>query len=217
MKLVDVLIIYKKVIPAGISNVRLFFFFFFFFFVIRNNSGVQIFRNDEKARQKHLPKMYTLVVTMNWNRFRNIFRIRFRILCNRSELSHCFMYAQGQHTRNRWSHKGVTVYIYWCMTKVNILTVLFLSFEVVWDLTFFDLWPLIRRLDEEVTVDLFGCLTKINTLTVLLISFHVVCILTFFDLWPLNHRSGEEVTVDTFWCLTPINTLAVLVLSFEIV
>ena len=35
------------------------------FFVIRNNSGVQIFRNDEKARQRHLPKMYTLVVTMN--------------------------------------------------------------------------------------------------------------------------------------------------------
>ena len=35
------------------------------FFVIRNSSGVQIFRNDEKARQRHLPKMYTLVVTMN--------------------------------------------------------------------------------------------------------------------------------------------------------
>ena len=33
--------------------------------------------------------MYTLVVTMNWNRFRNIFRIRFCIFYNRSELSHC--------------------------------------------------------------------------------------------------------------------------------
>ena len=63
-----------------------------FFFVIRNNSGVQIFRNDEKARQRYLPKMYTLVVTMNWNRFRNIFRIRFFIFYNRSELSHCVTY-----------------------------------------------------------------------------------------------------------------------------
>ena len=33
--------------------------------------------------------MYTLVVTMNWNRFRKIFRIRFCIFYNRSELSHC--------------------------------------------------------------------------------------------------------------------------------
>ena len=33
--------------------------------------------------------MYTLVVTMNWNRFRNIFRIRFCIFYIRSELSHC--------------------------------------------------------------------------------------------------------------------------------
>ena len=71
----------QKVIPARISNVRL-------FFVIRNSSGVQIFRNDEKARQRHLPKMYTLVVTMNWNRFRKMFRIRFCIFYNRSELSH---------------------------------------------------------------------------------------------------------------------------------
>ena len=59
------------------------------FFVVRNNSGVQIFHNDEKARQRHLPKMYTMVVSMNWNRFRNIFRIRFRIFYNRSELSQC--------------------------------------------------------------------------------------------------------------------------------
>ena len=62
------------------------------FFVIRNNSGVQIFRNDEKVRQRHLPKMYTLVVTMNWNRFRKIFRIRFCIFHNRSELSQCLKY-----------------------------------------------------------------------------------------------------------------------------
>ena len=73
----------QKVTPARISNVRL------VFFVIRNNPGVQIFRNDEKARQRHLPKMYTLVVTMNWNRFRKIFRIRFCIFYNRSELSQC--------------------------------------------------------------------------------------------------------------------------------
>ena len=56
----------------------------------RNNatsSGVQIFRNDEKVRQRHLPKMYTLVVTMNWNRFRKFFRIRFCFFYNRSELS----------------------------------------------------------------------------------------------------------------------------------
>ena len=33
--------------------------------------------------------MYTLVVTMNWNRFRKIFRVRFCIFYNRSELSHC--------------------------------------------------------------------------------------------------------------------------------
>ena len=87
----------QKVIPARSSNVRLFFcflflfFFFVFVFVIHNNSGVQIFRNNEKARQRHLPKMYTLVVTMNWNRFRNIFRIRFCIFYNRSELSHCLL------------------------------------------------------------------------------------------------------------------------------
>ena len=83
----------QKVIPATISNVRL-FFFFFFFFVIRNNSGVQIFRNDEKARQRHLPKMYTQVVTMDWNRFRNIFCIRFRIFYNSFELSQCVLGIQ---------------------------------------------------------------------------------------------------------------------------
>ena len=120
-------------------------------------------------------------------------------------------------TLNRWSHKEVTVYIFWCLAKINTLTVLILSFEVVWDLTFFEIWPLFRRSDEKVTVDFFDVFTKINTLTVLLLSIHVVCDLTFFDLWPLNQRSGEEVTVDTFWCLTPTNTLAVLVLPFKIV
>ena len=81
-KLVDVQIIYKKLYQRELVTSD-------WFFVIRNNSGVQIFRNDEKARQRHLPKMYTLVVTMNWNRFRKIFRIRFCIFYNRSELSHC--------------------------------------------------------------------------------------------------------------------------------
>ena len=79
-KLVDVQIIYKKLYQRELVTSD-------WFFVIRNNSGVQIFRNDEKARQRHLPKMYTLVVTMNWNRFRKIFRIRFCIFYNRSELS----------------------------------------------------------------------------------------------------------------------------------
>ena len=73
-------IIYKKLYQRELVTSDL-------FFVIRNNSGVQIFRNDEKARQRHLPKMYTVVVTMNWNRFRKIFRIRFCIFYNRSELS----------------------------------------------------------------------------------------------------------------------------------
>ena len=82
-KLVDVQIIYKKLCQQELVTSDC------FFFVIRNSSGVQIFRNDEKARQRHLPKMYTLVVTMNWNRFRKIFRIRFCIFYNRSELSHC--------------------------------------------------------------------------------------------------------------------------------
>ena len=86
----------QKVIPARISNVRL-------VFVIRNNSGVQIFRNDEKARQRHLPKMDTLVVTMNWNRFLNSFRIRFCIFYNRSELSHCI-------TNGGWSTSVVIAY-----------------------------------------------------------------------------------------------------------
>ena len=74
------------------------------FFVIRNSSGVQIFRNDEKARQRHLPKMYTLVVTMNWNRFRKIFRIRFCIFYNRSELSHCTIYWMNSHDHDDNGH-----------------------------------------------------------------------------------------------------------------
>ena len=56
--MVDVLIIYKKLYQRELVTSDC-------FFVIRNSSGVQIFRNDEKARQRHLPKMYTLVVTMN--------------------------------------------------------------------------------------------------------------------------------------------------------
>ena len=53
MKLVDVLIIYKKLYQGELVTSDC-------FFVIRNNSGVQIFRNDEKARQRHLPKMYNI-------------------------------------------------------------------------------------------------------------------------------------------------------------
>ena len=81
-KLVDVQIIYKKLYQRELVTSD-------WFFVIRNSSGVQIFRNGEKARQRHLPKMYTLVVTMNWNRFRKMFRIRFCIFHNRSELTQC--------------------------------------------------------------------------------------------------------------------------------
>ena len=44
--------------------------------------------------KRHLPNMYTLVVTMNWNRFRNSFRIRFCIFYNRSELSHWLISVQ---------------------------------------------------------------------------------------------------------------------------
>ena len=55
-KLIDVQIIYKKLYQRELVTSD-------WFFVIRNSSGVQIFRNDEKARQRHLTKMYTLVVT----------------------------------------------------------------------------------------------------------------------------------------------------------
>ena len=63
-----------------------------------------------------------------------------------------------------------------------------LTHFVTWP--FFDLWPLNRRLDEEVTVDTYACLPNTNTLTLLLSSFEVVCNLTsFFDpcdpKWPL--------------------------------
>ena len=91
-KLVDVQIIYKKLYQRELVTSD-------WFFVIRNSCGVQIFRNDEKARQRHLPKMYTLVVTMNWNRFRKMFRIRFCIFYNRSELTHCIVVPQNQNTR----------------------------------------------------------------------------------------------------------------------
>ena len=127
---------------------------------------------------------------------------------------------QGHELSRRKSFKLPSLRNLW-PTSLNpwqlTLTVLLLSLEVVWDLTFFDLWPLFRRSDEEITVAFYLSLTKINTLTLLLLSFHVVCDLTFFDLWPLNHRPGEEVNVDTFWCLTPTNALAVLVLPSKIV
>ena len=127
------------------------------------------------------------------------------------------------NTLNRWSHEEVTVYIFWClaMAKINTFIVLLLSFEVVWDLTFFDLWPLNHRSGEEVTVDTFWCLTPTNTLAVLVLPLKIVQNLTpffdLFDLWPFFRRSDEEVTVDFFWCLTKINTLTVLLLSFHVV
>ena len=108
--MVDVQIIYKKLYQRELVTSD-------WFFVIRNSSGVQIFRNDEKARQRHLPKMYTLVVTMNWNRFRKIFRIRFCIFYNRSELSHCMLKRYTFHhlalksrtlTRNKGKHSCIT-------------------------------------------------------------------------------------------------------------
>ena len=98
-----------------------------------------------------------------------------------------FVYARCQHPQPLVTRRGHRVQFFWCLAKINTLTVLLLSFEVVWDLTFFDLWPL------------FG--------------WRGQCGLQ----WPLNHRSGEKVTVDIFWCLTPTNTLTVLVLPFKIV
>ena len=73
-----------------------------FVFVIRNKSGVQIFRNDEKAaRQRALTKMYTLVVTMS-----NIFRIRFRTFYHRFELRHCSvcMHTYGGLAESRYDY-----------------------------------------------------------------------------------------------------------------
>ena len=76
----------QKVMPERISNIRMFFFFFFFKIgtTLAFRYSVKMNRQDKR----HLPKMHTLVVTMNWNQFRNIFRIRYRIYCQRFELSH---------------------------------------------------------------------------------------------------------------------------------
>ena len=66
----------------------------------------------------------------------------------------------------RRSDEEVTVDFFWCLTKINTLAVLLLSFHIVCDLTFFDLWPLNHRSGEEVTVDIFWCLTPTNFGTV---------------------------------------------------
>ena len=81
-------------------------------------------------------------------------------------------------TFNCWSHKEVTVYIFWCLAKINTLTVLLLSFEVVWDLTFFDLWYLFRRSDEEVTVDFFDVWPRLTHWQCYFYHF------TLFAIWP---------------------------------
>ena len=66
-------------------------------------------------------------------------------------------------------------------------------------LTFFDLWHLNSRSDEEVTVDTFDCLSMSNRLTQLFLPFEII---SSFDLWPLNGRSDDGVSVDTFTSLS---------------
>ena len=65
-----------------------------------------------KPDKRHLPKMYTLVITMNWNRFRNSFRIRFCIFYNRSELSqcpHCLVTAHDRESKEGFQPGPVTM------------------------------------------------------------------------------------------------------------
>ena len=88
---------------------------------------------------------------------------------------------------------------------------------LIWNFTFFDLWPLNRRSDKEVTVDSFACFPKAYMLTSLVLPFDVVWNLTFFDRWPLNRRSGDEVTVDAFASWPKAYMLAPLVLPFDVV
>ena len=92
LKLVDVQIIYKKLYQRELVTSD-------WYFVIRNSSGVQIFRNDEKARQRHLPKMYTLVVTMNWNRFRNFFFFVLDFVSFTTDLNSASAYNAFDRTR----------------------------------------------------------------------------------------------------------------------
>ena len=68
-----------------------------------------------------------------------------------------------------------------------MLESLVLPFDVVWNLTFFDLWPLNRMSGDEVTVDAFACWPKAYMLGPLVSPFDVVWNLTFiFDLLTPN-------------------------------
>ncbi len=116
-------------------------------------------------------------------------------------------------TLNGRSNHKVTVDTFVCLSMINRLTLLFLSFDTVSN---FDLWPLNGRLDNEVNVN--NCMFVHGQ--------HVGCyfwdlksfqILTFFDLWLLNCRSDEEVTVDTFRYLFIPNRLRLLLSPFEII
>ena len=114
-----------------------------------------------------------------------------------------------------------------CLSKINMISVLFFLFEWFCNLTF--MWPLTPQLwvTRRVYRVHFWCLTKINTLTVLLLSFEVVSDLTFltFDLLSVGRMKRSLWTVlmfdqdkhidsvtfiiscclrfDLFWPLTP--------------
>ena len=103
----------------------------------------------------------------------------------KSLLQTLFMYAHGQHHQPLITRRGRSpCTFYWCLTKINTLTVLLLSFEVVRDMTFFDLWPLICRSNEEVTVDFFDVWPRLTHWKCYFYHF------TLFAIWP-------------FWPLTP--------------
>jgi len=93
-------------------------------------------------------------------------------------------------TLNRGSVEDVTVDNFACFTKVNMLTLLVLKFNIVWILTFFDLWPLNHGSDKEVTVDTFVPWTKANTVTLLFLQFEKV--------WNFDHIGLTNLT---FWPL----------------
>ena len=92
-----------------------------------------------------------------------------------------FMYARCQHPQPLVTRRG-HVYIFWCLAKIHTLTEQLLSFEVVWDLTFFDLWPLIRRSDEEVSVDFFDVWPRLIHWQC---YFYHFTLLRFDLFWPL--------------------------------
>ena len=83
-----------------------------------------------------------------------------------------------------------------------LLANLVLPLDVVWNLTFFDLWPHNRRSDEEVSMDTFACLTKANMLAPLVLPFGVVWNLTF--LWPLTLNRKSHQLISIFYMLRRI-------------